>query len=245
MKSRHRGKLIVGLKYNKEYVKRDGRRLGSSSPRDLQRRQVQQPNIYEDLIEDLRNEINNLKEELQNSSIKKTEMFTAEQIDTEVNKIVSETIKELTFKHKSEWEKRETAHLELSLKTKLKYNKIILEKETECKKLIGAKEELLIDLRDQNKFLTEGLCKIKEDSGPEVLNKLTNLLLEITEKTAQDVVVKSDRPQMETVFIDPLESDAGDGLEAHISVEDVSVIQKENIQDKVSKLRNLLGDLKT
>jgi hypothetical protein len=233
------------FKYNKEYVKKNGRRLGGSSPRDLQRRQAQQPNIYEDLIKDLRNEINNLKEELQNSSIKKTGMFTAEQVDTEVNKIVSETIKELAVKHKNEWEKKETAYLELSLKTKLKYNKIILEKETECKKLIAAKEGLLIDLRNQNKSLVERLCEIKESSDPEITNKLTALLLEITGKTASSVMVEPDRPQMETVFIDPLETDADDCLEAHINVEDVSVTQKENIQDKVSKLKSLLGGLKT
>lgn len=233
----------MSLKYNKEYIKKNGRRLQGSSPRDLQKKQVQQPNIYEDIIKDLRNEIISLKKDLQNSPVKKTGTFTAEQVDTEVNKIVSETIKELTVKHKNEWEKRETAHLELSLKTKLKYNKVILEKETECKKLIGAKEKLLIDLRDQNKSLVEKLCEIKESSDPEVTNKLTALLLEITGKTSSNAVIESDRPQIETVFIDPLEINAGNGLEAHIDVKGISVLEKENIQDKVGKLRNLLGKL--
>lgn len=236
---------MVGLKYNKEYIKKNGRKLMGRSPRDLQRKQAQQSDVYGDIIKDLRNEINDLKEKLQNSSTKKTGMFTPEQVDTEINKIVSETIKELTVKHKNKWEKRETAHLELNLKTKLKYNKIILEKETEYKKLIAAKEELLIDLRDQNKLLIEGLCKIKEGNDPEITNKLTALLLGITEKTALNVAIESDRPQMETVFIDPLEADAGDGLEAHIDVKDISITQKENIQDKVGKLKNLLGNLKT
>jgi hypothetical protein len=234
----------VGLKYNKEFIKKNGRRLRVSSTIDLQKRQTQQPNIYEDLIKDLKNEISNLKEELQNNPIKRARMFTPEQVDIEVSKIVSETIKELTIKHKNEWEKRETVHLELNLKTKLKYNKIILEKETECKKLIAAKEELLIDLRDQNKSLVEKLCEIKESSDPEIANKLTALLLEITGKTTSNIVIESDRPQMETVFIDPLETGAGDDLEAHIDVKDISVTQKENIQDKVGKLRNLLGGLK-
>jgi hypothetical protein len=232
------------FKYNKEYIKKNGRKLMGSSPHDLQKKQAQQSNVYEGLIEDLRDEINTLKKELQSNSTKKAGMFTAEQVDADINKVVNETIKELTTKHKSEWEKKETAFLELSLKTKLKYNKIILEKEAECKKLVGAKEKLLVDLRDQNKFLTEGLCKIKESGDPEILDKLTTLLLEITEKTSSNITIEPDRPQIETVFIDPLEVGAGKGLETHIDVEEISIKQKENIQEKVSKLKDLLGALK-
>lgn len=231
----------MAFKYNKEHIKKNGRKLRTGGPRDLQRRQTQQSDVYEDLIEDLRKEISNLKKELQDDPVKKAGMFTAEQVDADINRVVNETIKELTNKHKDESEKKETAFLELSLKTKLKYNKIILEKETECKKLVAAKEKLLADLRDQNKFLVEKLCEIKESSDPEIANKLTTLLLGITEKAS---IIESDRPQMETVFIDPLEGDAGEGLEAHIDVEEVSIEQKENIQDKVSKLKNLLGDSK-
>jgi hypothetical protein len=235
----------VPLKYNKEYVKKNGRKLMTGGPRDLQKRQAQQSDVYENLIEDLRKETNDLKKELQGNLTKKTGMFTAEQVDADINKVVNETIKELTIKHKDGLEKKETAFLELSLKTKLKYNKIILEKEAECKKLVGAKEKLLVDLRDQNKFLTEGLCKIKESGDPEILDKLTTLLLEITKKTSSNTMIESDRPQMEIVFIDPLEGDAGKGLESHIDVEEVSIEQKENIQEKVSKLKDLLGGLKT
>jgi hypothetical protein len=120
-----------------------------------------------------------------------------------------------------------------------------LEKETECKKLVATKEKLLTDLRDQNKSLVEKLCEIKESNDPEIANKLTISLIEAMEKMTLNVSVETDRPQMETVFIDPLEGDAGEGLEAHIDVEEVSIEQKENIQDKVSKLKNLLGGLKT
>ena len=229
------------FKYNKEHIKKNGRKLRTGGPRDLQRRQAQQSDVYEDLIEDLRKEISNLKKELQDDPVKKAGMFTAEQVDADINRVVNETIKELTTKHKDGLERKETAFLELSLKTKLKYNKIILEKETECKKLVAAKEKLLTDLRDQNKSLVEKLCEIKESGDPEIANKLTTLLLGITEKAS---TIESDRPQMETVFIDPLEDDAGEGLEAHIDVEEVSIEQKENIQDKVSKLKNLLGNSK-
>jgi hypothetical protein len=214
-----------------------------SSPRDIQKKQAQQSNVYEDIIRELRDEVNVLKKELQGDLVKKTGMFTAEQVDADINRVVNETIKELTAKYKDELERKETAFLELSLKTKLKYNKIILEKEAECKKLVAAKEKLLIDLRDQNKFLTEGLCKIKETTDPDILNKLTVLLLEVTKKASSNITIESDRPQMETVFIDPLETNAGDGLKAHIDVEEVSVLEKEDVSEKVIKLRNLMGKL--
>jgi hypothetical protein len=200
--------------------------------------------VYEDLIEDLRKEISNLKKELQDDPVKKAGMFTAEQVDADINRVVNETIKELTTKHEDGLEKKETAFFELSLKTKLKYNKIILEKETECKKLVAAKEKLLADLREQNKSLVKKLCEIKESGDPEIANKLTISLLEAMEKMTSSVSVETDRPQMETVFIDPLEGGAGEGLEAHLDVEEVSITQKGNIQDKVSKLKNLLGSSK-
>lgn len=217
----------MGITYNKEFIKKNGRRLSGSSPRDLQKKQAQQSNVYEGVIKDLKDEISNLREELQNDSNKKTGMFTAEQVDEDINKTVSGVVEELTIKHKDELEK----------------------KETECKNLIGVKNELLNDLKDQNKFLTKELCKIKETDNSEVLNRLTTLLSEVTKNTNQVSVNKNalknmERPKIQSVFIDPLETDAGAGLESHIDVEEVSVVQKENTQDKVDKLKNLLGSLK-
>lgn len=211
------------FKYNKEYVKKNGRRLGGSSPRDLQKRQAQQSDVYEGLVGDLRKEISDLKKELQDDSVKKSGTFTAEQVDADINRVVNETIEELTDKHRDELEREKT----------------------EYKKLVAAKEKLLTDLRDQNKSLVKKLCEIKESSDPEIANKLTISLLEAMEKMTSNVSVETDRPQMEPTFVDPLEIDAGEGLKSHIDVEEVSVVQKENIQDKVSKLKNLLGGLKT
>jgi Mg2+ and Co2+ transporter CorA len=52
-----------------------------------------------------------------------------------------------------------------------------------------------------------------------------------------------DRPQMEQQFVDPLENDAGKGLKSHIDITDVSVAEKENMSEKVNKLKGLLGKL--
>ena len=50
-----------------------------------------------------------------------------------------------------------------------------------------------------------------------------------------------DRPKMESVFIDPLDKNAGSSLVSHITIEDVSIDEKEKMEDKAAKLRNILG----
>jgi len=57
-----------------------------------------------------------------------------------------------------------------------------------------------------------------------------------------EVVGDPDRPQMEDVFIDPLEERKSE-LEHKIVVEDVSHVEKEAMADKVSKLKSLMGKL--
>ncbi len=53
----------------------------------------------------------------------------------------------------------------------------------------------------------------------------------------------SDRPKMEQQFIDPLEKDSGKGLKSHIDIADVTTSEKDNMSEKVDKLKNLLGKL--
>lgn len=52
-----------------------------------------------------------------------------------------------------------------------------------------------------------------------------------------------ERPKIEEVFIDPLEDDAGERLIPHIEIEDVSTAEKEKMQDKVDKLKELMNGL--
>jgi len=56
-------------------------------------------------------------------------------------------------------------------------------------------------------------------------------------------IVDHERPKMEQQFIDPLEKDAGKGLKSHIDITDVTASEKENMSEKVDKLKNLLGKL--
>lgn len=206
----------MSIKYNKEFIKKDGRRLISRSPRDLQRRQTQ---AEEATVNLLTLEINELREKLRIVENNNKNLFTAEQVDNDINKIVGKTIEELTTKYED----------------KLK------QQQNNFDGIIDVKNILVSELKDQNKFLTKELCEMKSTDDPEILNKLTALFAEVTEKTSSS---KSVRPQMGTVFIDPLEDGAGDGLEAHIDIKDSPVTQKGNVQDKVNKLKNLLGDLK-
>lgn len=56
-------------------------------------------------------------------------------------------------------------------------------------------------------------------------------------------IVDHERPKMEQQFIDPLEKDAGKGLKSHIDVTDTTESEKDNMSEKVNKLKNLLGKL--
>jgi hypothetical protein len=106
------------------------------------------------------------------------------------------------------------------------------EEVTSLKEIIKNKDELIAALRNQSADY----------------NKLTNLLTEATEKlsysgqtvTGSEKVI-SDRPKIEEVFVDPATTFDGE-LESHIGVEAVKGPEKKQMDDKVNKLKNLLGD---
>lgn len=100
---------------------------------------------------------------------------------------------------------------------------------TSLKEIIKNKDELITTLKSQTADY----------------NKLTVLLTEATKKLNSGVVipdepiVESDRPAMEEVFVDP--STSNEKLESHIGVETVKGTEKKQMDDKVNKLKNLLG----
>ena len=57
----------------------------------------------------------------------------------------------------------------------------------------------------------------------------------------KEISTDPDRPKMENIFVDPLDKDSGDNLESFIKVEDISKKEKEDISNKVNKLKNLIG----
>jgi hypothetical protein len=48
---------------------------------------------------------------------------------------------------------------------------------------------------------------------------------------------------METVFVDPIENESKVETHFGVEIEDVSITKKEEMNDKVGKLKNLLGKL--
>jgi len=75
--------------------------------------------------------------------------------------------------------------------------------------------------------------------------KLEELTTSVLNGQRTTIVESGDnRPKMETVFIDPLEKDAGKDLESFI-VRDISIDAKENMFEKVDKLKGMLGKLPT
>lgn len=224
------------FKYHKEYIKRDGRRLAGGGPRDLQRK-VQDSGSKDEVISELTKEVHALRKQL---SEKPASGFTGEQVDDKINKVLDQTISELEAKHAKNTEE---------LIDKLKFmdeENLRLEKENSNLKIENQaiKEELKVKNR-----LMERFADVSRDRE-EQSNKLTTLLTEATEKIERLVIdgkvsedfTKSDRPQMEDVYIDPADEDYED-VESYIKSKDISITEKEKQADKVNKLKDLLGSL--
>jgi len=95
------------VKYKKEHIKADGRRLTGSGPRDLQRRQQQIGVVVDnsDVIKELKNEINKLTLELRDRPV--IGGFSGEQMDSEIRVAVTEAVGKLKKELKEKNDKLE------------------------------------------------------------------------------------------------------------------------------------------
>jgi len=86
---------MSGINYPKEFIKPDGRKLVTGGPRDLQRRQLNQPAGEFDLS-GLREEFHVLREELRKAKLRQSPdgFFSPEQVDEEIRKAVEQAVKE-------------------------------------------------------------------------------------------------------------------------------------------------------
>jgi len=73
--------------------------------------------------------------------------------------------------------------------------------------------------------------------------RILSIISEATKNTSlnSDLSMSGGRPQMETVFVDPIEKETN--LEKHFEVEETSTDSKIQLDDKVNKLKELLGKL--
>lgn len=157
--------------------------------------------------------VNELRSQIKKLQSQLQNTYTTEQVNEEVLK----AIKDETINLKEKYNKR-INNLTLELRTK----------DNEIKLL----KKQLSELSDNKvtTLLTEANKKIEDMS-----KRITVGGGHITE------VPESDRPKMETIFVDPTEDKAG--MEKHIKVKDVSVTKKEQMEDKVGKLKKLMGKL--
>jgi chromosome segregation ATPase len=199
------------VRYKKEHIKSNGRRLVGGGPRDLQKQQ-QQFTERSDIINELKNEIIKLTEEVQREP---SGDYTGEQMDDEIRSAVSNAIEGLGEEIKNYRKQEKQFFVDLK------------EKDEELEKV-------------KDKHSKEIKSLLKEHN--EKLEKLTTSIIKSGERDVEDYQ-ENDRPKIEAVFIDPLEKDAGKALEPFLDVKDISTNEKENMFDKVNKLKDILGKL--
>jgi len=232
----------MGLTYNKETITKD-RRVVTSGPRDRQIKQQQQATASNDAsdIEELKAQVNALKE----ASGSQVTNMTSDQINSEI----ALAIQEETDKLRKSMAQLMTdkVNLEIKIKTYVgreqdysdaiqSYQRTISEKDA----IISQKDVTISELNrrvtsDDNKLtalLTEATKKIEDaatniSQGQFINNEITNDM--------------SDRPKMETIYVDPTDKESN--VETHITIEDVSITEKEKMSDSVNKLKGLLGKL--
>ena len=126
-------------------------------------------------------------------------------------------------------------------------------------KIINAVKDINLKVKELeliNKNLTERIndlnLSIKDKDG--IINNLTGMNNKFSDTISkfhsngkiiesEDDTIDIDRPVMESTFVDPIESKEDD-LVSHIIVKDISNEEKEDVSDKVNKLKNMLGSLK-
>lgn len=238
----------MGIVYNKQFTAKD-RRIMTSGPADRQRKQRQGSAADSALIEELRSQIESLHKELANKPVTTSsqepseELFTAEQVNDEIVK----AIKEETANLKTDYEARitklntdlEHAKTKIALYEKdLEYLKATHEKELAAlQEILKGKDEMI------NQFKESKAAGFSEESVKKLLDEATKKLEETTlaAKGLSQADVDPNRPKMENSFIDPVEKESK--VESHITVEDFSLNQKEEMSSKVNKLRNIMGKL--
>lgn len=212
----------MGITYNKQIVTKD-RRVMPSGPRDRQRKQQLQGMVTGDqseLIAELRSHIVELQARIDNTP---QGGFTAEQVDAEIYKAIKEETSALKAKYNAEKTKVTELEKELSsLQTALK-----------------GKEEMINQLRTTATALPSPDGKIAA-LLEEATKKIENMAAQMTHYQTGEMP-GSDRPKMETVFVDPIEKESS--VESHFEVEDISITEKEEMNSKVNKLKGLLGSL--
>jgi len=242
----------MAIPYKKQFVKSDGRKLNRTGPRDMQAR-ASVSGTDPELVALLTNQIAELKAEIMAMKSRSGDappvgFFSPEQVDEEIRKAVEAAIAEAAISFKGQTKNADLAPIVKEYKTQ------ILELQRGNDNLT----KLHATIAKENTDLKESLSKLESETGDFAELKKQIAVLEQELKGKEELIetlksrpaiidgevpVDPDRPQMEQVFVDPLEEDAGEGMKSSITIEEVT--KEEEVDDKVDKLRGLLGKLPT
>lgn len=226
------------MDYHKPEVNksRKSRYMSGGGPRDQQRRLALMdaqkraaPLGQDELIKELRDHIALLNEQLAEKE-KTTGEYSAADVDEEIRTAVADAVEETKAQFKDKIKE-------------LKSNNTQLKSELEeLQKLVKIKDETIksleLNIKSSNSTgNNEALEQMITDQNKQI-ERLTAMLAE--GKTFEET---SDRPQMDDVFIDPLDKDAGKDIESHVRVKDSSSEKKDDIGKKANKLKSVLGGL--
>ena len=242
------------IPYKKQFVKSDGRKLNRSGPRDMQSRVDVSGGGATDtaLVELLTNQLAELKAEiLAMKSISGDKppagFFSPEQVDEEIRKAVQDAVAEATISLKGGGaQSSEMAELVREYKNQIvelqrgndNLNRLhngMTKESTGLKEKITKLEAEIVDVVELKKQIA---VLEQELAGKEEMIEILKTRPAIYDG---EVITDPDRPQMEQVFVDPLEEDAGEGMKSSISIE--TITKDEEVTDRVDKLRGLLGKL--
>lgn len=238
----------MAIPYKKQFVKSDGRKLNRSGPRDMQQRATS-PGTDPELVQLLTNQITELKAEILAMKSRSGEaappgFFSPEQVDEEIRKAVEAAVSEAAISFKGQPQNSDLAPLVKEYKTRI----------LELQKGNDNLTKLHAGMAKENKDLKDQLVKLESETEDfaELRKQIAVLEQELKGKEELietlrtrpaiidgEVTVDPDRPQMEQVFVDPLEEDAGEGMKSSINIEEVT--KDDDVENKVDKLRDLLG----
>lgn len=245
----------MAIPYKKQYVKSDGRKLDRSGPRDMQSRvsghgYTQTENDTSSLV----NQLIELKAEIIALKSKSGDeapagFFSAEQVDNEIRKAVELAVIEASSSlGKIKSQATDLTPLVKEYKTRIvelqqgndnltKLQGGIIKENTNLKEEIDKLKQEFVDVVELKKQIA---VLEQELSGKEELIET----LKTRPAIVGDEIIDPERPQMEQLFVDPLEDDADEGMKSSITVDTV-VKDDGEVDNKVDKLRDLLGKLPT
>lgn len=125
---------------------------------------------------------------------------------------------------------------------KAKYDDLLENRNLKIKSLTDTHKTEVDSLTSRIKSQDEIIANLRESKSTGISEEKLRELLASVANNSVTAEVASDRPQMETSFVDPLERDISK-LEHKIVVEDVSVSRKDEMVNKVNKLKGLMGSL--